>query len=38
MQEFCIYVIHNIVNNKVYVGKTNDPKKRWRKHVEAALV
>lgn len=37
MKDFCVYIVHNIVNNKVYVGKTNDPKKRWRKHVEAAM-
>jgi group I intron endonuclease len=32
MREFCIYMIHNIVNNKVYIGKTNDIKKRWARH------
>lgn len=33
---FYIYLIHNILNNKVYVGKTNDPPHRWRKHLETA--
>jgi len=29
---FYIYVIHNIVNIKVYVGKTENPSKRWNEH------
>jgi len=33
---FYIYLIHNIINNKVYVGKTSDPSKRWRKHLRIA--
>ena len=32
-----IYKITNIINNKKYVGKTeNDPNKRWREHLAAA--
>lgn len=27
-----IYVITNSVNNKVYVGQTNNPTERWKKH------
>jgi group I intron endonuclease len=34
---FYIYTIHNILNNKIYVGKTNDPVRRWQKHVESAF-
>lgn len=34
---FHVYLIHNVLNNKVYVGKTKDPAKRWRKHMETAL-
>lgn len=32
MTNFCIYTIHNIVNNKIYVGKTNNIKNRWSRH------
>lgn len=27
-----IYIIRNHINNKVYIGLTNDPQKRWRQH------
>jgi group I intron endonuclease len=30
---FHIYIIHNILNNKIYVGKSKNPHKRWIKHV-----
>jgi predicted GIY-YIG superfamily endonuclease len=30
---FYIYVIHNIINNKIYVGKTIDPVSRWYEHI-----
>jgi group I intron endonuclease len=28
-----VYVITNLLNQKSYVGKANNPKKRWRNHV-----
>ena|ERR1035437_5672421 len=34
---FHIYTIHNILNNKIYVGKTNNIKKRWARHVSNAF-
>lgn len=34
---FYIYLIHNILNNKVYIGKTTNPLTRWRKHLEVAF-
>jgi len=37
MSNFYIYTIHNIINNKIYVGKTADPKKRLAKHIKIAL-
>lgn len=33
---FYIYLIHNIRNNKVYVGKTDDVSRRWREHRSVA--
>lgn len=33
---FYIYLIHNIINNKVYVGKAKDPHQRWSKHIKVA--
>lgn len=33
MKKFYIYKITNIVNGKVYIGKTNNVEKRWSKHV-----
>lgn len=27
-----VYIITNIINNKIYIGKANDVKDRWRKH------
>ena len=27
-----IYQITNLINGKIYIGKTNDPKKRWNNH------
>jgi predicted GIY-YIG superfamily endonuclease len=27
-----IYIIHNIIDNKIYVGKSANPIKRWIKH------
>lgn len=37
MSNFYIYTIHNIINNKIYVGKTSDPEKRWRHHIDVAF-
>lgn len=34
---YYVYTIHNIVNNKIYVGKTKNPHKRWDKHIKVAL-
>jgi group I intron endonuclease len=28
-----VYKITNKVNNKIYIGKSNDPKLRWKKHL-----
>lgn len=33
---FYVYLIHNIINNKVYVGKTKNLKKRWASHISLA--
>lgn len=33
---FYIYTIHNILNNKIYVGKATNPWKRWQKHIRIA--
>jgi group I intron endonuclease len=33
---FYIYMIHNIINNKVYVGKTYHVNNRWSKHLKVA--
>lgn len=33
---FYVYLIHNILNNKVYVGKTNNPLFRWGKHLSTS--
>lgn len=27
-----IYIIKNIINNKIYIGQTNNPKLRWSQH------
>jgi len=29
----CVYKITNLLNNKIYIGKTSDYKKRWYKHI-----
>jgi group I intron endonuclease len=36
MRAFCIYLITNLVNGKIYVGKSNDPQVRWRDHKKIA--
>jgi group I intron endonuclease len=33
---FCVYIIHNIINNKIYVGKTDNLKRRWAAHCSVA--
>jgi group I intron endonuclease len=33
---FCIYIITCLINLKVYIGKTNDPKNRWLSHTQPA--
>ena len=36
-KEVChLYKITNLVNGKIYIGITNNPKKRWRSHVHYA--
>ena len=27
-----IYMIQNSINNKIYIGKTKDLNKRWKRH------
>lgn len=29
----CIYKITNLINNKIYIGKTDNPNRRWKKHL-----
>ena len=31
-----IYIIRNVINNKVYVGQSSDPKKRFMQHIQEA--
>ena len=31
-ERYYLYCVTNLINNKIYIGKTNDPKDRWRKH------
>jgi group I intron endonuclease len=35
-ENFCVYKITNLVNGKIYIGKTSDVNKRWKKHIEIA--
>ncbi len=37
MSKYYVYLITNLVNGKVYVGKTNKPSVRWRSHKKIAL-
>ena len=37
VDKFYIYLITNLLNGKVYVGKTNKPDIRWRNHKKFAL-
>jgi len=34
--KYYIYIILNKINNKIYVGKTKNPKERWQKHLSSA--
>src|SRR5579871_1093931 len=36
MSKYYVYLITNLVNGKVYVGKTNKPKYRWQQHKKVA--
>jgi group I intron endonuclease len=35
--KFFIYKITNLINQKIYIGKTNNIKKRWNSHKAAAI-
>ena len=35
-KNFCVYKITNLVNGKIYIGKTYDVNARWEKHVKIA--
>lgn len=35
--KYCVYKITNLVNKKVYIGKTNNLKKRWKVHCNIAF-
>src|SRR5277367_4941397 len=37
MSKFFIYKITNNINNKVYIGKANDPCVRFKKHISVAF-
>ena len=32
MNKYYIYIIQNILDNKIYIGQTNKPKTRWNSH------
>jgi group I intron endonuclease len=36
-EEYCIYFVTNTVNDKMYIGMTKHPDKRWREHVKDAI-
>lgn len=33
MNSFCVYKITNLINDKIYIGKTNNLEYRWRNHL-----
>jgi group I intron endonuclease len=35
-KECCIYMIFNNSNGKLYIGATNSPKTRWKRHIRVA--
>jgi group I intron endonuclease len=35
-KNFCVYKITNLVNGKIYIGKTSDVNARWKKHIKIA--
>lgn len=36
MTKYYIYKVTNAINNKIYIGKTKYPKKRWESHLSTA--
>jgi group I intron endonuclease len=36
-EKYCIYIIQNKINNKIYVGQTNKPDHRWCQHQRDCL-
>jgi len=36
LNNFCIYKITNLMNGKVYIGKTSNIEKRWKRHISVA--
>ncbi|CAB4196592.1 GIY-YIG nuclease superfamily [uncultured Caudovirales phage] len=32
---YYVYSITNKISNKVYIGKTKNPKERWQKHLSS---
>lgn len=32
-EQYCIYVIKNTINNRVYVGRSSQPETRWKAHI-----
>jgi group I intron endonuclease len=34
---YSIYKIVNTINNKIYIGKTNNPNRRWKDHTRLAI-
>lgn len=32
MEKKYIYKITNLINNKIYIGQTNNPNRRWKEH------
>lgn len=33
---FYVYKITNLINGKIYIGKTNDIKRRWKEHLKSS--
>ena len=32
-----IYIITNLINNKIYIGKSNNPRLRWKDHIKISM-